>query len=250
MANDRDRLDLLYDVGKRLASVESADELIAYATRRIRQFFRAEGCSILLLDRSGREFRFPVSAQGMGSATSPEELSRIRFPADRGVAGWVHMRGEGVWVPDTATDQRFYQGVDAMTGSVTRSLMCVPLRALSGAIGVVEVVNPVVGPNPEDDLEFLGALATDVAAAYEKAELQRRIRREAAELRYIGFTVGLALVGAGLLIAAFSALGALAHALPVRQLALRPGVVGGVAAVAAGVVVLLAVRRAAARRGR
>jgi GAF domain-containing protein len=247
MADDRDRLDLLYDLGKRLASAGSAEELIAYATRRIRQFFRAEGCSILLLDRTGREFRFPVSAQGMGSATNPEELSRIRFPADRGVAGWVHMRGEGVWVPDTTNDQRFYQGVDQTTGAVTHSLMCVPLRTLSGPIGVVEVMNPIVGPAPEDDLEFLSALASDVGAAYEKAELQRRIRQEATELRYIGFTVGLVLVGIGVAIAAFAALGYLAHALPVRQVLLRPSVVGGAGVALSGLVVLLAVRRTARR---
>jgi len=245
MADDRDRLDLLYDLGKRLGSMQSSDELIAYATRRIRQFFRAEGCSILLLDRTGREFRFPVSAQGMGSATTSEELRRIRFPADRGVAGWVHMRSEGVWVPDTANDQRFYQGVDASTGSVTRSLMCVPLRTLSGPIGVIEVVNPVVGPTPEDDVEFLTALASDVGAAYEKADLQRRMRREVTELRYIGFTVGLALIGIGLLIAGFAALAHLAHALPVAQLLLRPGVLGGGGVAASGVVLLLAIRRAA-----
>jgi GAF domain-containing protein len=250
VADDRDRLDLLYDLAKRLASMQDADELIAYATRRIRQFFRAEGCSVLLLDRSGREFRFPVSAQGMGSATNPEALRRIRFPADQGVAGWVLGRGEGIWVPDTASDQRFYKGVDRETGTVTRSLVCAPLRTLSGTIGVIEVINPVVGPEPDEDVEFLTAIASDVAAAYEKADLQRRIRREATELRYIGFTVGLALVGAGLLIASVAALGHLAHALPVRQLLLRPGVVGGVTVAIAGIAVLVAIRRVAARRER
>lgn len=249
MADDRDRLDLLYDLAKRLGSTQDADELIAYATRRIRQFFRAEGCSVLLLDRSGREFRFPVSAQGMTSPTNPDALKRIRFPADQGVAGWVVARGEGVFVPDTSTDQRFYKGVDQVTGAVTRSLMCVPLRTLSGAIGVVEVMNPV-SDTPTEDVEFLTALASDVAVAYEKADLQRRIRREATELRYIGFTVGLALLGVGVLIAAFAALGHLAHARPVVEVALRPGVLGGTGLAACGLVVLLAVRRAAARRGR
>lgn len=250
MADDRDRLDLLYDLARRLGSMHDAEELIGYATRRIRNFFRAEGCSILLLDRSGREFRFPVSAQGMKSATTPEALRRIRFPADQGVAGWVLKRGEGIWVSDTASDPRFFQGVDELTGTTTRSLLCVPLRALSGPIGVVEVINPSVSAVPEDDIELLTAVASDVAMAYEKADLQRRIRQEATELRYIGFTVGLALAGIGVLIAAFAALGHLAHALPVRQVVVHPAVLGGAGLAASGILVLLAVRRAAARRER
>lgn len=248
MATDRDRLDLLYDLAKRLGTAERPDELIAYATDRIRESFRAEGCSVLLLDRGGREFRFPVAAQGSDSPADPDTLRRIRFPADRGVAGWVLARGEGVFVPDTARDERFYHGVDDLTGTVTRSLLCVPLRTMAGVIGVVEVVNPVVGPVPEDDVAFLTAVASDVAAAYEKADLQRRVRREAAELRTLGFTVGVALVGLGLATAGVAAVGHLAHALPVAEVAVRPGVLGGIALAASGVVVLLFVRRAAARR--
>ena len=247
MVDDRERLDLLYDLGKRLASMETADELIEHATDRIREFFRAEGCAVLLLDAASREFRFPVSAQGTRSATTPEALERIRFPADQGVAGWVVKHGEGAWVPDTATDGRFYHGVDQQTGAVTRSLMCVPLRTLSGPIGVVEVMNPEVGPVPDDDLDFLGAIASDVAAAYEKADLQRRIHREVTELRYIGFTVGIALMAVGLLIAAFAALGHLAYAMPLAKLVLRPDVLGGVGVMLSGVVLLLVVRRAAQR---
>jgi GAF domain-containing protein len=250
MADDRERLDLLYDLGKRLASMQEADALITHAAQRIRDFFQAEGCSVLLLDRSGREFRFPISVNRSGSAATSDVLGRIGFPADQGVAGWVLGKGEGIWVSDVERDERFYKGVDQLTGAITRSLMCVPLRTSAGSIGVVEVMNPVMSAVPEDDVSFLGAIAGDVAAAYEKADLQRRIQQEANELRYIGVAVGVAMAVAGTLVAAFAAFGHLARALPASQLFTRIEVVSGAGVAAGGVALRLAVRRAAIRRAR
>jgi GAF domain-containing protein len=242
VADDRARLDLLYDLAKRLGTMEDANELIVHATERIRAFYGAEGCSVLLLDRTGRHFQFPTTAQERGSKTTPDALSHIRFPADQGVAGWVLQRGEGIWVPDTTADERFYSGVDQVTGAVTRSLLCVPLRTLSGKIGVVEVINPATIA-PEEDVAFLSTLAGDLALAYEKADLQGRIRRELAEVRSIGFTVGLGLIGVGLLVASLASLAHLALALPLPQLFLRPGVLAGLALAASGFGVLIALRR-------
>jgi GAF domain-containing protein len=128
--------------------------------------------------------------------------------------------------------------------------MCVPLRTFSGAIGVVELMNPVVTSTPQDDVNFLGAIANDVAAAYEKADLQRRIQQEANELRYIGIVVGIALITVGLLVASFAVFGHLARALPISQLWERIEALGGIGLAAGGLLLLLAIRRAARRRAR
>lgn len=249
MADDRARLDLLYDLGKRLALMQEADELILHAAQRIRDFFGAEGCSVLLLDPSGRQFRFSLSANRTGSATSPEALQKIGFPADRGIAGWVLSHSEGTWVPDVARDDRFYKGVDEQTGAVTKSLMCVPLRTFSGPIGVVELMNPVVSV-PDDDLNFLGAIASDVAAAYEKADLQRRITQEAKELRYIGTVVAVTMIAVGVLLGAFTVFGQLARALPINDLFERAEVLVGVGLAAGGMALFFAIGQAASRRAR
>src|SRR6185436_6398535 len=100
----------------------------------------------------------------------------------------------------------------------------------------------------QDDVNFLGAIAGDVATAYEKADLQRRITQEANELRYIGFGVGIALTVAGMLLAAFAAFGHLARALPASQVFTRIEVLSGLGVAAGGIALLLAVRRAAVRR--
>jgi hypothetical protein len=111
-------------------------------------------------------------------------------------------------------------------------------------------MNPVVTSIPEDDVNFLGALASDVAAAYEKADLQRRIQQEVRELRSIGLVVGIAMITVGLLLASFAGFAHLARALPISQLLVRPEVLGGIGVAAGGTALLLAVHRAAIRRAR
>src|SRR5512135_23036 len=139
--NTSSQLHLLADVSRSLATFTDLDELVQFATQRTRELFEAEGCALLLLDAARREFRFPVASQRQAGA-SAAALAEIRFPADRGIAGWVLSHDEAALVPDTATDPRFYDAVDRQTAMRTRALLCAPLRTRRGNIGVLEVVNP------------------------------------------------------------------------------------------------------------
>ncbi len=127
MATEAERLALLYELNRRLATFTDLDELVGYATRRAHELFKADGCALLLIDRSRRELYFPVASQREGH-TSGEPLSEIRFAAELGIAGWVLGRDEGVIVDDARNDPRFYTGVDKRTGLVTRTVLCAPLR--------------------------------------------------------------------------------------------------------------------------
>src|SRR5262249_53010277 len=178
MALDGERVELLYAVTRRLATLHDVDELVRFATQRLREVFGADGCAILLLDEKRREFRFPVASQRAGAKTSEAALSEVRFPADQGIAGAVLAGGEAILVNDAQNDPRFYSGVDHQTGVTTRTLLAAPLRSPTGAVGVIEVVNPSSSPVHADDLEFLNALASDVAVAYEKARLYERLGDE------------------------------------------------------------------------
>src|SRR5690606_7316122 len=119
-------LHVLADLSRSLATYTDLDALVHYATERVRALFDAEGCALLLLDAERREFCFPVASQGPpGSAAA---LAEVRFPADRGIAGWVLANDESALVPDVARDPRFYDAVDRQTAMRTRALLCAPLR--------------------------------------------------------------------------------------------------------------------------
>jgi GAF domain-containing protein len=247
MALDGERVELLYAVTRSLATFDDVDELVRFATRRLREVFGADGCAILLLDEKRREFCFPVASQRAGDAPSASTLSEVRFPADQGIAGAVLAGGEAILVNDAQNDPRFYAGVDRRTGVTTRTLLAAPLRSARGAVGVIEVVNPSASSLCADDLEFLSALASDVAVAYEKARLYARLGEEIAIMRWLARAVGVGLVGVGALLAGAAVFAALARALPLNTALSHPSLYGGVVVVGLGGVLLRATRRVAAR---
>jgi GAF domain-containing protein len=241
MTDQSSQLHMLADVSRSLATFTDLDELVTYATRRIRELFEAEGCALLLLDAARKEFTFPVASQRDAEATGAAPLAEVHFPADRGIAGWVLKHDEPALVNDTAADTRFYADVDRRTTMHTRALLCAPLRTRAGNIGVIEVVNPGPGHLDPDDLEFLDILASEIGVAYEKAELYAEIAREAIDLRRFCRGAGIGLAGLGVVIAAAVGFYHRARVLPWSELPTQRGallallcVVGGGVLIAVG----------------
>ena len=238
MTDASNQLRVLADVSRSLATFTQLDDLVRYATRRTRELFEAEGCALLLLDPTRREFCFPVASQRDSGAVSAAELAEVRFPADRGVAGWVLAHDEGALVADTSQDARFYDAVDRRTAMHTRSLLCAPLRNRAGNIGVIEVVNPGAGHLDHDDLEFLDILASEIGVAYEKAELYRQLEREVVDLRRFCRGAGLALALLGVLFGIGATFYHRARVLPWSELPSERGMLLGVLCVVIGAVLL------------
>jgi len=228
------QLRVLADVSRSLATFNDLDELVHFATRRTRELFDAEGCAILLLDDERREFCFPVASQREAGTVSAAQLAEIRFPADRGIAGWVLAHDEGALVSDTAADQRFYSEVDRRTAVHTRALLCAPLRTRGGNIGVIEIVNPGPGRLEQSDLEFLDILASEIGVAYEKAALYRELEREVVDLRRFCRAAGVGLIGIGFLIALATAFYHRARVLPWSELPATRGALGAVVCLVIG----------------
>lgn len=226
MSNPSTQLRVLADVSRSLATFTDLDELVHFATRRTRELFDAEGCALLLLDGEKREFCFPVASQREAGTVSAAALAEIRFPADRGIAGWVLTHDESALVADTVSDPRFYAEIDRRTAVHTRALLCAPLRTRAGNIGVIEIVNPGPGRLEQGDLEFLDILASEIGVAYEKAALYRELEREVIDLRRFCRAAGIALLVIGILIGVATAFYHRARVLPWSELPTTRGALG------------------------
>jgi Nif-specific regulatory protein len=174
-------LSLLLEVGQSFASLIEPEQLVEAVVDKTRELLDADGCSIILLDHATNEFYFPYVAN---EPESDEPLLReLRFPADKGVAGWVLQTGTALHVPDTTKEPHFYDGIDQVSGVETHSILCAPLKSRSGMIGVIEVVNHHDGGFTAIDLQVLESLAGSVAIALENAQLYQRIKQSEARLR-------------------------------------------------------------------
>src|SRR5512140_1175399 len=111
------QLELLYDVSRSLHGLIELDELMPVVVDKTKELLDAEGCSVILLDETGRELYFPyVSPENTQVA---ERLRQLRMPADKGIAGAVVQSGQSLLVPDVRRDTRFYAEADQQTGGDT-----------------------------------------------------------------------------------------------------------------------------------
>jgi adenylate cyclase len=107
------------------------------------------------------------------------EAAEIRIPRKSGIAGAVFCSGEAEIVDEAYADPRFDPTVDRRTGYRTRSLICVPIRlAGGGPIGVVEILNTRSGRFDRGDARLLQAIASQAAAALDRARRFEQLGRE------------------------------------------------------------------------
>jgi sigma-B regulation protein RsbU (phosphoserine phosphatase) len=175
------RFRLLYDLGCAFSSRLQLDDVVAVVIAKCREVLGADAASILLHDVEHNQLYFPYTAEL--DPTVAARLREIRFPADHGIAGAVLRSGRPLHVPDVTTEARFYSGVDRRTGTVTRNLLCVPLRSQRGTIGVIEVMNRRGGGAfTADDLAFLDALAGTIAVALDNARMYAQLKEQVVTL--------------------------------------------------------------------
>src|SRR6478736_363981 len=95
------RFRLLYDLACAFAARIDLDELFPFVVTKCREVFDAMGASVLLHDPATNELYFPFVAEDDPAIGA--RLLELRFPAERGIAGWVLSSGEAVRVDDAQT---------------------------------------------------------------------------------------------------------------------------------------------------
>jgi Nif-specific regulatory protein len=175
---------LIHELSCAFASRIELEELIPFVIDRCREVLSAEGVSVLLLDPDRNQLYFPYISQSDPGVAA--RLARLRFPADRGVAGAVLKSGEPQRVDNVQSDPRFYSDIDRQTGVTTRSILAAPLISPEGPLGVIEAVD--LGGRAtffnDQDLAMLKALTGSIASAISNARRFGSLKDSAQRLRF------------------------------------------------------------------
>lgn len=162
----------------------SADavELLQSVVQVARAIFGAAASSVFLLDRGTHELVFQAVA-GAGE----QSLVGTRFPADRGIAGWVAMSGDAMVIDDLTTNATFARDLAESTQYVPNALMAVPLIDRGDVLGVLEVLDPVAQSRGDlAELDLLQLFAAQAATALRMVLAQRSQQAtESAALRTV-----------------------------------------------------------------
>lgn len=164
------KMQLLLDMSREVASLETLDEILVEMMKTTTAELGADRGTIFLNDQETGELYSRI-AQG--------NIQReIRILNTNGVAGAVFQSGESLVISDAYSDERFDQSIDEKTGYVTKSILCVPIRAAKNEIiGVAQVLNKKEGQFTEDDVMLLEAIATQTAIALQSTIFAERMKK-------------------------------------------------------------------------
>ncbi len=160
------------EIGSIVNSTLNLAEVLGLVMRYVNRVTNSMASSLMLLDERTGELVLSVP-------TGPKaaKLTDMRIPASEGIAGWVVEHGQPVLVPDVKKDERFYKEVDKVSRFKTKSIVCVPLKAKTKLIGVLELMNKVDGTAfTEEDVVLMSIFAYQAAMAIENARLYSELK--------------------------------------------------------------------------
>lgn len=159
------------------ASTLDIHETLNAAVARCMAHLGAEAGSIFLLEREALVCR---------ACAGPVDVLGLELKPGQGIVGQAVTHNSARIVRDVAADPEFAAMVDADTGFVTRSILCVPLAVRGRPLGALELLNKRGGDGlfAEGDLELATTVAAAAALAIHNARMaselvsQERVRRE------------------------------------------------------------------------
>jgi GAF domain-containing protein len=156
-----------------VGSEDSFRALLSAIVEVARSIFGAKASSILLLDEHTDELVFEAVV-GEGEET----LLGTRFPAGKGIAGWVLATRTPLVIEDVRGDPRFARDVAEDTGYVPKGIMAAPLLTEESGLGVLSVLDrPEQSLFSLQEMELLGLFANQAAIAVDLLLKARRAEK-------------------------------------------------------------------------
>jgi len=169
---DSEKLGIAVEMGFIVNSTLNIAEVLALIMRHANRVTNSVASTLMLLDDKTGELVFSVP-----TGPKADNLTDIRLPPGKGIAGWVAEHEQPVLVPNAREDPRFYPEIDIMSGFETKSILCVPLKAKAKLIGVLEVINKTDGTSfTEEDALSLSIFASQAGMAIENARLHGELK--------------------------------------------------------------------------
>ena len=173
-----DPLIALVKIGQAVAAEKDINLLIKTIAEETKTALNADRCTVYLYDKETDELYSKV-ATGL-------DITELRIPADKGLAGHVMKTGETINIKDAYSDKRFNSSVDKETGYRTKNMLCMPIKNFNQEIiGVFQVLNKFDEYFTPDDEDLLVAIASNAGISLENAQLFERQRKLLEEQKII-----------------------------------------------------------------
>jgi GAF domain-containing protein/sugar diacid utilization regulator len=170
-------LEFLQRLSQSAASTMDADELVRLIIHEATTAIGTDVCSLYLLSPGGRDLVFTAT-----NGLKEQMVGRVTMKVGEGVTGWVAETRQPMLVPDVTTEPH-WKWVPGLDEERFRSMLSVPIESGPRLVGVLNVQSVAKRDFTKEDIDFLRAIAGQVAGVLERSELQRRLETQLAEIR-------------------------------------------------------------------
>jgi sugar diacid utilization regulator/GAF domain-containing protein len=183
MQNDSDsslaarELSFLVRLAQAAASTQRPDELLELIIRETTSAIGTDVCSLYLLTPPGGELLLTAT-----NGLNENMVGKVRMRVGEGITGWVAESRRPAIVPDVSKEPH-WKWVPGLDEDRFHSMASVPIESGPRLVGVINVQSTERREFNSGDVDFLRAIAAQVAGILERSELQRRTEVQLAEIR-------------------------------------------------------------------
>ncbi|HET7338860.1 MAG TPA: GAF domain-containing protein [Candidatus Dormibacteraeota bacterium] len=170
-------LGFLVRLAQAAASTQRPDELLELIIRETTSAIGTDVCSLYLLLPPGGELLLTAT-----NGLNENMIGKVRMRVGEGITGWVAESRRPAIVPDVSKDPH-WKWVPGLDEDRFHSMASVPIESGPRLVGVVNVQSTERREFDSGDIDFLRAIAAQVAGILERSELQRRTEVQLAEIQ-------------------------------------------------------------------
>jgi sugar diacid utilization regulator/putative methionine-R-sulfoxide reductase with GAF domain len=170
-------LGFLVRLAQAAASTQKPDELLALIIREATSAMGTDVCSLYLVVPPGREMLLTAT-----NGLNENMVGKVRMRVGEGITGWVAETRQPAAVPDVGRDPH-WKWVPGLDEDRFHSMLSVPIESGPRLVGVLNAQAAERREFNAGDIDFLRAIAGQVAGILERSELQRRLEAQLAEIQ-------------------------------------------------------------------
>jgi len=170
-------LSFLVRLAQAAASTQKPDELLELIIGEATSAMGTDVCSLYLLTSPGRELLLTAT-----NGLNEKMVGKVVMRVGEGITGWVAESRLPAVVPDVS-EEPHWKWVPGLDEDRFHSMLSVPIEAGPRLVGVLNVQTVNRRAFDSGDIDFLRAIAAQVAGILERSELQRRMEVQLGEIQ-------------------------------------------------------------------
>ena len=162
---DSSDIDLLHDIGSRLAAADPLQEVLSRIVQFVSTLVRCDSCFLYVLDGDALVLR--------ASKTPHEDVvGRLRLRVGQGITGWVAEHKEPVTVASRAFEDSRFQTFNELPEDRYEAFLSVPVLSRGKLVGVINLQHRQPHHHSRREVQIISTMGFLVGAEIETARLE------------------------------------------------------------------------------